>query len=445
MARFVTEISKYLLVLFFAIYTLECFTVFTTNSNYKKSRILSRQTFIMFCIQFIGNLVIFVNLAEINILFFYALQFILIIAIMALYKALYPRISKLVLNNMCMLLTIGLFVLARLNPTKAWKQLILIIFAFIVSLFVPVFIRKYKELERFKMLYAIIGIISLAFVLVLGVTSGGAKLGITIFGYSIQPSELVKISFVFFVAASFKKDSSFKNVVFTSIIAGFQIIILVLSRDLGAAVILFVTYLIMLYVSTRSIGYLGLGICGGSLASIVAYYLFSHVRVRVLAFKDPIVNYDNGGYQIAQSLFAIGTGSLFGVGLTRGLPNLIPVADEDFIFSAIAEEMGIIFAILLILVCASIYISFLNIAMQLKNNFYKLVALGLGTCYMIQTFLNIGGVTKFIPSTGVTLPLVSYGGSSLLSTLIMFAIIQALYIMREEEEIKEVRKNKKNS
>ena len=122
------------------------------------------------------------------------------------------------------------------------------------------------------------------------------------------------------------------------------------------------------------------------------------------------------------------------MGLCQGQPDTIPVAAEDFIFSAIAEELGIIFALCLILICLSCYVMFLNIAMQLRNQFYKLVALGLGTCYIFQVFLTIGGVTKFIPSTGVTLPLVSYGGSSLLSTLIMFAIIQGLYILREDEE-----------
>lgn len=137
---------------------------------------------------------------------------------------------------------------------------------------------------------------------------------------------------------------------------------------------------------------------------------------------------------MAQSLLAIGTGGWLGMGLCQGSPESIPVAAEDFIFSAIVEELGLIFGLCLILVCVSCYIMFLNIAMQLRNRFYKLVALGLGTCYIFQVFLTIGGVTKFIPSTGVTLPLVSYGGSSILSTLIMFAIIQGLYILREDEE-----------
>ena len=170
------------------------------------------------------------------------------------------------------------------------------------------------------------------------------------------------------------------------------------------------------------------------MASFIAYKLFNHVRIRVLVWMDPFKYYDRGGYQIAQSLFAIGTGGLFGMGLTKGMPENIPVADEDFVFSAITEEFGVIFAVCLILVCVSSYIMFLNIAMQLQNRFYKLVALGLGSLYIFQVFLNIGGVINFIPSTGVTLPFVSYGGSSLVSTMLMFAIIQGLYIFRNDEE-----------
>lgn len=148
---------------------------------------------------------------------------------------------------------------------------------------------------------------------------------------------------------------------------------------------------------------------------------------------------------MAQSLFAIGTGSWFGMGLFQGSPELIPVRETDFIFSAIAEELGLIFALCLILICVSCYVMFLNIAMEIHNQFYKLVALGLGTCYIFQVFLTVGGVTKFIPSTGVTLPLVSYGGSSLLSTMIMIGIIQGLYIIREDEEKEELtRERRKN-
>lgn len=207
---------------------------------------------------------------------------------------------------------------------------------------------------------------------------------------------------------------------------------------------LFVAYLVMVYVSTRNVGYLGLGLVGGSGAAVVAYHLFGHVRQRVSAWKDPMAVYQNEGYQIVQSLFAIGTGGWFGMGLCQGSPESIPVVKNDFIFSAICEELGGIFAICLILVCMSFFLMIVNIALRIINPFYKLIALGLGTEYAFQVFLTIGGATKFIPMTGVTLPLVSYGGSSLLSTILMLAIIQGLYILREDED-EEFEKRKKEA
>jgi cell division protein FtsW (lipid II flippase) len=236
------------------------------------------------------------------------------------------------------------------------------------------------------------------------------------------------------------KATDRRQVIITSILAALHVLILVVSKDLGSGSIFFVTYLLMLYTATTSVAYLGLGIGAFAVAAPIAYKLFSHVRTRVQAWKDPLAVIDNQGYQICQSLFAIGTGGWFGMGLYQGMPSKIPVVLEDFVFSAICEEMGGVFAICLILVCASCYLMFLNIAMQIRNQFYKLIALGLGTVYGFQVFLTIGGAIKFIPSTGVTLPLVSYGGSSLLSTFMIFAIIQGLYIIREDEVIDEKKK-----
>ncbi len=115
------------------------------------------------------------------------------------------------------------------------------------------------------------------------------------------------------------------------------------------------------------------------------------------------------------------------------MPDKIPVVSQDFIFAAISEELGAIFALCLIFVCISCLFMFFNIAMEIRDPFYKLIALGLGTMYGVQVFITLGGVTKFIPSTGVTLPLVSYGGSSLLSTIVLFAIIQGLYCKQFDE------------
>ena len=167
---------------------------------------------------------------------------------------------------------------------------------------------------------------------------------------------------------------------------------------------------------------------------MAAYYLFGHVRQRVQIWLDPFADYASTGYQIAQSLFAIAAGGWFGTGIMQGTPDNIPIVEQDFMFAAICEELGGAFGICLILVCMSCYIMFVNIAMRLSNRFYRLVALGLGTMYAVQVFLTVGGAMKFIPLTGVTLPLVSYGGSSVLCTILMFAISHGVYIMREDEE-----------
>ncbi|MEF9941084.1 MAG: FtsW/RodA/SpoVE family cell cycle protein [Lachnospiraceae bacterium] len=431
------------MIILITVYTYQCFTVFGHHDIEKKERILRRQNKLMFTIHFVAFLVMYLKTKELNILIFYIAQVVLLLAIILLYTMIYPRVSRLIVNNMCMLLSIGFIMITRLSYNKAVKQCIIVAGSVGVSLLVPFLMRKMKQLSDWTKLYAIVGFVALLSVAILGSRDHGALLGFTIGGISIQPSEFVKILFVFFVASSLKHSIEFKNVVITTMIAAAHVLVLVASTDLGAALIFFIVYLMMLYVATRQPLYLLGGLSAGSAASVVAYHLFNHVRTRVVVWRDPFASYDRGGYQVAQSLFAIGTGSWFGMGLFQGAPNTIPVADTDFIFSAISEEMGLIFALCIILICLSCYVMFLNIAMQLRDKFYKLVALGLGTCYIFQVFLTIGGVTKFIPSTGVTLPLVSYGGSSVLSTLIVFAIIQGLYILREDEEENIERKKSK--
>lgn len=431
------------MIFLITIYAYQCFTVFGYEDGEKKKKILRSQNRLMFMIHFMAFASMYLKSGEIKILLFYFVQAVILLATILLYTRIYPKVSRLIINNMCMLLTIGFIMITRLQYNKAVKQSIIVAGAVALSLIVPVIVRKVKGLSELRILYAGIGIVALAAVVVVGQVSGGAKLGFEIAGFGIQPSEFVKIIFVFYAAASLNHSTAFRDVVITTIVAAFHVLILVVSKDLGAALIIFVVYLVMLYVATRQPFYILAGLGAGSVAAVAAYHLFNHVRVRVLVWQDPFASYNDGGYQVAQSLFAIGTGSWFGTGLGQGKADAIPVADEDFIFSAIAEEMGLIFALCMILICLSCYVMFLNIAMKLRNHFYKLVALGLGTCYIFQTFITIGGVTKFIPSTGVTLPLVSYGGSSVMSTLIMFAIIQGLYILREDEEEDLERKKEK--
>ena len=367
---------------------------------------------------------------DFRVILFYIEMMLFFAAIQILYRIIYPNASLLLLNNMCMLLSVGFIMLCRLSLPSATKQLLIVAAGSAVSLVIPVMIRKMKFLKDLTWAYAGIGIVLLAAVLVLASTSYGAKLSLM----GIQPSEVIKITFVFFMASLLCTKVDFRKVVLATIVAVIHVGILVLSRDLGSAVIFFVTYLVLIYVATRNPSYLFLGLGGGCVGSVIAYHLFGHVRQRVSAWRDPMAVYQNEGYQIVQSLFAIGTGGWFGMGLCQGSPEKIPVVKNDFIFSAICEELGGIFAICLILVCTSFFLMIVTIALKIRNPFYKLIALGLGTEYAFQVFLTIGGATKFIPMTGVTLPLVSYGGSSVMCTILMLAIIQGLYILREDED-----------
>ncbi len=436
MINIICTLAKYALILLIAVYTYFCFSIFGYSEGIEKKRILKLQNIVTYLLQFTAFLVMYLQTKELKYIILYICMVILIATSSYLYRKIYTKVSKLVLNNMFMLLSIGFIIISRLTFDKAVKQLIIVAGSMAISLIIPIIIKKAKFLSSSKMInfYALVGIGSLLIVAILASASDGAKLGFSVGPLSVQPSEFVKIVFVFFVACSLAKATNFKHVVITTVIAAIHVLILVISTDLGAAVILFVVYLVMLYVGTKNVLYLISGVLAGSAASIIAYQIFGHVQTRVHAWQDPFANFDTGGYQLSQSLFAIGTGGWSGMGLFQGSPKSIPVVEEDFVFAAIAEEMGLIFALCVIFICISCYIMFLNIAMQIQNKFYKLVALGLGTSYIFQVFLIIGGVTRFIPSTGVTLPLISYGGSSALSTLIMFAIIQGLYILREDEE-----------
>ena len=174
-------------------------------------------------------------------------------------------------------------------------------------------------------------------------------------------------------------------------------------------------------------------------AGMLSYALFAHVRTRVYAFIDPWRDMAGKGYQITQSLFAIGTGGFLGLGLFQGLPNKIPIVENDFIFSALSEEMGGIVAICLILICLSCFMQMMMMGRDMESSFYKLVSLGLSVIYIIQVLLTIGGAIKFVPSTGVTLPFMSYGGSSMISSFIVFALFQSLFIIQGEEDQEEMR------
>lgn len=457
MVHILVEISKYLMILLFLLYTFECFWVMRYSAGSKKAaRIYNSQRRLLLFIHADAFLVLYLTTENIEVAGFYLMQLVLFLAILLLYRHFYKNASQLLINNMCMLMCIGMIILTRLSFARAFRQYLFMVAGLVIVMLFPVILQSSSKppkgsrdrlpgeepapSERFRKLtwvYAAVGILSLLVVVILGKTSDGAKLSVSLGPVSIQPSEFVKIIFVLFIASMLYEKQNLKQVVITSAVSAVFVLILVASRDLGGALLYFVAYLVMVYAATKKFVYFGGGLAAMAAASVVGYQLFSHVRIRVMAWKDPLAVYNDDGYQVSQSLFAIGTGGWFGLGLNQGLPNKIPVVEKDVIFSAISEEMGGMFALCLIAVCISCFLMIFNISMQMKDSFYRLVALGLGTIYAMQVFLTVGGVTKFIPSTGVTLPLVSYGGSSLLSTVIIFGIIQALYVIQADQRERE--------
>ena len=431
MIHILVQVIKYITILLFLVYTLEGFRVLRAGKDEETQNVTyGLQRIIIFMIHLGSFLVLYITTENKKVIGFYVIQLIFFIAMYMIYGLFYKNYSKLVLNNMCLLMMIGLIMLTRLNIDRGVRQFEFMLAGFVISAIIPIILQNVSAFRKFTWVYAAVGIVSLAVVAVAGATSYGAKLSIKFGGFSIQPSEFVKILFVFFIASMLRENIDLRTVIITSAVSALFVLTLVASKDSGGALLFYFTFLVMVYVSTKKFYIFAGGVGLMALASVAGYYLFSHVQTRVIAWQDPLSVIDKQGYQISQSLFAIGTGGWFGLGLNQGMPKKIPVVENDFIFSAISEEMGGIVAVCIIMICVSCFLMIFNVAMKLKDNFYRFVALGLGTTYALQVFLTIGGVTKFIPSTGVTLPLVSNGGSSMLSTMILFGIIQGLYIMK---------------
>ncbi|MGN0151548.1 MAG: FtsW/RodA/SpoVE family cell cycle protein [Wujia sp.] len=443
MINIICEVSKYLIILFMVLYTVKCFSVMTSKDEDSKRSKLNKQIVYVFIIHFLCYLTMYLRLHSFKILVFYGAQIFVAVFYMIVYHSIYKGSSRLLTNNTAFLLLIGYTILTRLNFSLAIKQFIMATAGLVISAFIPYIMTKWKKLKDMGVVYGVLGLLFLMTVFIphVGIEQYGSRNWIKIGSFSLQPMEFVKILFVFFVASMLVKANTLKDLVINAMISAAFMGVLVLEKDLGAAVIFYITYVCMVYLATSRPIFLVGGISLGVGAVMGGYFLFkdtlfSHVMVRVEAWKDPFRFIDTGGYQVSQSLFAMGTGGYAGSGLTMGKADTIPVSESDFIFSAICEELGVIFGLALILVFVSIFISFANVAMKCRNPFYKYVAFGFCMIFSIQSLLNLGGVTKFIPSTGVTLPLVSYGVSSVLSTLIIFGIVQGVCVISDKEATK---------
>ncbi|MCR4705339.1 MAG: FtsW/RodA/SpoVE family cell cycle protein [Lachnospiraceae bacterium] len=434
MELYVITFSRYFIALFAVLYTLECFLAFRHEDEAARKWIYIRQTVFSFLFHFCAFLTMYFKTGRLDILFLFAFQVIALYTLIALYGMFYPEANRLLLNNMCFLMAVGFIMLMRLNYDKAVRQFCIIAVSSVIGLFVPYLLPKWKRWDLLTYILSVLGVLVLGAVLVLGSVTNGSKLSFSIVGVTFQPSELIKVLFVLAIAGILTMSTSFTQICISAIVAGAHVLILVFSRDLGGALIYSIAYIALVYVATANPLYPAGGLLAGGIASYGAYRIFSHVQVRIRAWLDPWSDIDATGYQITQSLFAIGCGGMFGLGLYHGSPNSIPHVETDFIFSALAEELGTIVGICLILVCVSCFLMLMKVAMGMREIFPRLCIVGFAVTYLIQVFLTIGGGMKLIPLTGVTLPLVSYGGSSVLGTILMFSFVQGFIVIGEKRK-----------
>ncbi|MCM1568267.1 MAG: FtsW/RodA/SpoVE family cell cycle protein [Roseburia sp.] len=431
--KYIAELSKYFVTAGMVLFTLLDFYAFRYPRESQRRIVCGIQSILIFLIQFFCFYQLILFSKDMQYLFFYLFVQVLLITALKLAPLIYERMNRLLLNNMCLLLSLGLCMISRLSFRKAVRQYIIVIGSLVLSMLIPYLLTKIRFLKKLTWVYALLGITMLSGVLIFGEITRGSKISFSLWGITFQPSELVKILFLFFLAASLWENTSFMQVFITAVVAGLHVIILVISTDLGSALIFFVGFVFVVFIATRNYLYMLAGAVGGSGAAYIAYLIFDHVRIRVLAWQDPWSYIDNQGYQITQSLFAIGSGNWFGMGLFKGNPKAIPFVDADFIFSSFCEELGVITGICVILICLSSFIMMMEIAVQIHDKFYQIIVYGIAIMYVFQIFLTIGGGIKFIPLTGVTLPFISYGGTSVLTTMMMFFIVQGIYIRLQRE------------
>lgn len=342
---------------------------------------------------------------------------------------LFPQVDRQLLIIVYVFVSVSMVMQYRINDEIASRQLIWIAIGMAGMLIMMILTAHPDFLRKLIWPLMVLSIILLMVVFLVGNTVGGAKNWINLAGFSFQPSEFIKIVVVLALAHYLSCMQNLRALIWP---AGVFIVacmgILVLSRDLGAAVMYAAVTLILYYAATGNVFWTGAGVAVGCVAGVAAYNLFDHVKVRVAAWRNPFGSYESSGYQIAQGLMAIASGGLFGMGLTQGMPKLIPAYHTDYIFAVICEEMGIIIGICILILYIVFIVRGITHAMQCEDQFSSLIALGMTSTLGIQTFLIIGGVIKLIPLTGVTLPFISYGGSSMISSFLMLGALQSIAI-----------------
>jgi len=343
---------------------------------------------------------------------------------------------------------LGLLLIQRLQPAlaargKGWatiaqRQVIYITAGFAVLWLIIAFVQRLDWLRRYKYTLATIGIVLMLATMLFGEEIGGARLWLRFGGITVQPSELTKLLLVIFLAAYLDE---YRDLIASgyhwgpvtipplpyllpmSIMWGLSILMVILQNDLGIALLFFSIFLVMLYIATGRLGYVLVGAVAFTIAAYVALHLVGHARVRVAVWLNPWSDPQGTGFQLIQAEYAFAHGHIFGTGLGFGMPQAIPVVETDYSFAAFGEELGLlgtvaILALYLLLVARGALIAF-----QARDTFLRLLAAGLSAVLGLQAFIILAGDVRLLPLTGITLPFISAGGSSLLTNFVIIGLL----------------------
>ena len=334
---------------------------------------------------------------------------------------------------------VGIAFVIRLIPERAMNQIIWLVLSFVAAALTLYLIPSLERVGRYKYLMMISALILLVAPALVGTEINGSRLWISIGGFTFQPGEIARLLIILFLAAYLAQNREMLSISTKKLLGiplpeprtlgplvlmwAISFLILVIETDLGSSLLFFFIFLVMLYAATGRFSYVVVGFALFSAGAVVAYRMFAHVQTRVAIWIDPFADAMDRGFQLVQSLFAFAAGGLFGAGPGAGHPTRIPFVDTDFIFAAIGEELGLLGAAA-ILICFLVFIyRGLTTASRATTDMAALTATGLTASIALQVFVIVGGVSGLIPLTGITVPFISRGGSSLISSFILLALL----------------------
>ena len=394
-----------------------------------------RRIILLICLLCIG---IFVNLALIadpistTALYMGGVLILAIIVPYIIIRKFRPNGDKYILIFMDVLIVVSVGILYVINPQSALRQLIWYCIGIVMYLVIVLALPDLKTFAKYKRVYLIGTLVFMAMSLVIGTEINGAKNWVEIGPLSFQPAEFGKLFLIFYLSSvliTYKKKDKFiddlKGLLRPILVVGYSIVLMFLQHDLGMGLMFFIVALTILYMATSNGKYILISLVGLLLGGTVGYLSLGYVRQRFEVVGPNVWNYaSSSGYQIVQGFYTMSTGGLFGTGLGNGYPSLVPEASTDFIYTIIAEQFGMIFAVGLMIIYFLLFYRGIRSALHAKDKFSQLAAVGFSTMVVAQVLIIVGGVFAVIPLTGITLPMLSYGGTSMLTILFALGILQ---------------------